>query len=76
MSPKWDPTPNVVHYFCPGAVGFWSNVVRFIGNRLPFGTNTMANSKSSVFVAAKERAVKRKLCKQLFFKTLGPKQAN
>ena len=37
LSPKWDPIPYLVHYFC---YGLWSKAVHYIGNRMPLGTQS------------------------------------
>lgn len=36
--PKCNPIPYIVQYFWPETYGPWSKVVRYIGNRVAFGT--------------------------------------
>ena len=37
LCPKWHPIPYVVRYFSPGPIGFWSNVVHYARDWVPFG---------------------------------------
>jgi hypothetical protein len=36
-SPKWHPISYIVHYFWPEPIELRSNVVYYLGNRVPFG---------------------------------------
>lgn len=40
MSLKWYPIPYKVHWFRPGPIGLWSEVMhyRYIGDMVPFGS--------------------------------------
>ena len=41
MSSTWHPLPFIVHYFIPEPYEAWSNVVHYIGNKVPSGTQNM-----------------------------------
>ena len=38
---KWHPIPYIAHYFRPEFYGPWSEVMHYIGNRVPFVTQAL-----------------------------------
>jgi hypothetical protein len=40
MHPNWHPTPYIVHFCWPEPCEPWSKLVQYIGNRVPFGTQS------------------------------------